>query len=89
MFEAMNLFMRLKKLAGKPFFVAGIFFVITLLVTAQSLLLKPKAYQPGGKEYTHYNNYVIFSQSFFHLTENKDLYQLYPDEHWDYYKYSP
>jgi hypothetical protein len=43
----------------------------------------------GNTPYTHYNNYKIFSSSYFHLIENKDLYLLYPEEHWDYYKYSP
>lgn len=39
--------------------------------------------------YTLYNNYIIFKQSFFHLLNGSDLYALYPEEHWDYYKYSP
>ncbi len=41
------------------------------------------------KDYTHYNNYVIFKQSFYHLIDGKDLYKLYPSEQWDLYKYSP
>ncbi|HTN46768.1 MAG TPA: glycosyltransferase family 87 protein [Flavipsychrobacter sp.] len=41
----------------------------------------------GG--YKHYNNYVIFKQSFFHLIHHKDLYILYLDEQWDLFKYSP
>lgn len=41
------------------------------------------------KDYTHYNNYVIFKQSFYHLIDGKDLYKLYPTEQWDLYKYSP
>lgn len=36
-----------------------------------------------------YNNFLIFRQSFFHLLEGKDLYILYPSEHWDLFKYSP
>ena len=40
-------------------------------------------------EYTSYNNYLIFKQSFFHLIENKDLFIAYSNEHWDLYKYSP
>jgi len=42
-----------------------------------------------GKEYTDYNNYVLFRQSHFHLLSGKDLYTFYPDEQWDLYKYSP
>ena len=49
--------------------------------------------QPGemkGEFYnTHYNNYVIFKQSFQHFFSEKDLYIGYPTEHWDLYKYSP
>lgn len=39
--------------------------------------------------YTAYNNYVIFKQSFFHLIHHQSLYVLYPQEHWDLFKYSP
>ena len=42
-----------------------------------------------GHTYTHYNNYVIFKDSFAHLLHGQDLYVAYPDEHWDLYKYSP
>ncbi|MDB5246299.1 MAG: hypothetical protein JWQ40_693 [Segetibacter sp.] len=42
-----------------------------------------------GNQYTHYNNYVIFKQSYEHLIHNSNLYKLYPDEHFDFYKYSP
>ena len=42
-----------------------------------------------GHIYTHYNNYVIFKDSFAHLLHGQDLYVAYPDEHWDLYKYSP
>ncbi len=35
------------------------------------------------------NNYKIFAASFFHLLNGQDLYQLYPDEHFDLYKYTP
>ena len=52
-------------------------------------MLKSKTFGTCTIEYTHYNNYLIFKQSFFHLIENNDLYKLYPNEHWDLYKYSP
>ncbi len=42
-----------------------------------------------GKHMTDYNNYVIFKYSFFHLLDGKNLYGIYPDEHWDLFKYSP
>lgn len=43
----------------------------------------------GDTKYTFYNNYVIFKHSFFHLQQGKDLYVLFPETHWDLYKYSP
>jgi hypothetical protein len=60
-----------------------------MAASAQSYFRGPKKYQAEGREYTRFNNYVIFKQSFHHLTEKKDLYGLYPEEHWDLYKYSP
>ncbi len=77
------------KLTENKFFVPAIISIVVLIITAQSFLLKSKTFIPGEPAYTHYNNYVIFKQSFFHLIENKDLYELYPAEHFDYFKYSP
>lgn len=48
-----------------------------------------KTYQEGGIEYNRYNNYTIFEKSFHHLKNNQDLYVLYPQEHFDLYKYTP
>jgi len=45
--------------------------------------------QRPGDPYTHYNNYVIYRQSFFHLIGSEDLYVLRLTEHWDYFRYSP
>ncbi len=81
--------MKKNKIFNNTLFIVGILTFITIILTGQSLLQKPKTFEPGGIEYTRYNNYVIFKQSYFHLIENKDLYQLYPSEQWDYYKYSP
>jgi hypothetical protein len=76
------------KIFEKPLYIGIILTVITIVITGQSFLLKTKTFQ-GEIEYTHYNNYKIFKESYFHLVEKQDLYQLYPKEHWDYYKYSP
>ncbi len=81
--------MKKNKLTGNKFFVPVIISIVVIIITAQSLLLNSKTFIPGEPSYTHYNNYVIFKQSFFHLIENKDLYELYPAEHFDYFKYSP
>ncbi len=69
--------------------IAGVIALVVTGITAHSFLLAPKTFEHGGLLYTHYNNYIIFKQSFFHLIGNKDLYQLYPGEQWDLYKYSP
>lgn len=45
--------------------------------------------QKNDRDYTYYNNYVIFKQSFVHLKNGSNLYTLHLDEHWDLYKYSP
>lgn len=37
----------------------------------------------------HMNNWLIFRASFFHLLDGTSLYQLYPGEHNDLFKYSP
>lgn len=42
---------------------------------------------PGN--FSRYNNYVIFKQSFFHLIHYQDLYIEYPPEYYDLFKYSP
>ena len=67
-----------------------IFFVYILLAVGaslQSYFGAPTTF--NNFQYTSYNNYIIFKQSFFHLIENKDLFISYPPEHWDLYKYSP
>lgn len=67
-----------------------LFFVYILLAVGaslQSYFGVPTTF--NQLEYTSYNNYLIFKQSFFHLIENKDLFIAYPNEHWDLYKYSP
>jgi hypothetical protein len=52
-------------------------------------VLEPKPNPENGNLYTNYNNYTIFKKSFQHLQNDQDLYVLYPDEHWDLYKYTP
>ena len=42
-----------------------------------------------GHKITNYNNYLIFKNSFFHLAAGKNLYAIYPSEHWDFFKYTP
>ncbi|HLX67940.1 MAG TPA: glycosyltransferase family 87 protein [Puia sp.] len=62
---------------------------IAVIAAAQGLLAGPKVYVPGGRPYIDYNNFRIFKFSFYHLIQGKDIYRLFPDDHWDLYKYSP
>ncbi len=66
-----------------------LFALVALFVSTQSFFMQGNVLLSNGKLYTQYNNYVIFKQSWFHLVQGLDLYKLYPDEHWDLYKYSP
>ncbi|KAA5544128.1 glycosyltransferase family 87 protein [Adhaeribacter rhizoryzae] len=67
-----------------------IVFIAFAVFASVQAYLKPLSLNAGsGQYYTHYNNYIIFKQSFFHLLAGKDLYRHYLLEHWDLYKYSP
>ena len=63
--------------------------LLAVLASLQSYVGELKSFVEGGELYTGYNNYLIFQQSFFHLIEQRDLYILYEQEHWDLFKYSP
>lgn len=65
------------------------YLLITIIATTQGLTAGPKVYVPGGRAYIDYNNFRIFKFSFYHLIHYRDIYQLFPDDHWDLYKYSP
>lgn len=56
---------------------------------AAVLISLQQYYLPAKGNYTHYENYLIFKNSFFHLLQNQNLYANYPAETWDLYKYSP
>ena len=63
--------------------------LISLIAATQGLFAGPKVYVPGGRPYIDYNNFRIFKFSFYHLVQGRDIYQLFPEDHWDLYKYSP
>lgn len=47
-------------------------------------------FRPHGGDYiSKVNNFFIFRNSFFHLLDHISLYQAYPAEQYDLYKYSP
>ncbi|MES2732588.1 MAG: glycosyltransferase family 87 protein [Bacteroidota bacterium] len=78
---------KIRTVLSKPNVVLGAYILITIVASIAELA--KGASLTEGHLYTHYNNYIIFKQSFFHLLGNQDLYVLYPNEQWDLYKYSP
>jgi hypothetical protein len=66
-----------------------IYILFAMIASIQSLVSGKKTFNPDSIEYTKYNNYIIFKNSFHHLKQNQDLYILYPNEHWDLFKYTP
>jgi hypothetical protein len=69
--------------------VLFLYLLLVLIATAQAYLGGLVVNEINGRLYTRYNNYIIFKQSFHHLLAYLDLYQKYPLEQWDVYKYSP
>lgn len=61
--------------------------VITIGLSVYNYLLP--TYVRDGEFHSHYNNYLIFKGSFFHLLNHQDLYGFFPAEYFDLYKYSP
>ncbi|MEJ2596090.1 MAG: glycosyltransferase family 87 protein [bacterium] len=61
--------------------------IVTLLISLQQYLLPETLF--WDKLRPQYNNYLIFKYSFLHLLDGQDLYRLYPEQHGDYFKYSP
>jgi hypothetical protein len=70
-------------LKSRGFLLAGYLLLAWIASIQQWSLKRP------GDPYTHYNNYVIFRQAFFHLVGHQDLYLQRLAEHWDYFRYSP
>jgi len=68
-------------------FVLVLYTVAAVGISVQSYLQGTKIW--AGNEYLHYNNYNIFKYSFYHLLDGLSLYQHYPIEYFDLYKYSP
>jgi len=77
------------KILSNKIFIISLYVSFALLASIQSLVLDPKPNPENGIIYKNYNNYTIFEKSFEHLKNNQDLYILYPEEHWDLFKYTP
>ena len=83
----MGLSANLKRWVQHPYSLWVVFVLIAIVASVQGYMRLQKLV--GNVVFTSYNNYLIFKHSFFHLIHHKDLYILYPQEHWDLYKYSP
>lgn len=68
-------------------FVFAVYAIITVVISFIQYHQGVKVFD--GHNYTHYNNYVIFKNSYQHLVSNQNPYQLWVNEHWDLFKYSP
>ena len=79
---------KIVKIVSDKRIIITIFILFAIVASIQSLI-GTKTYHEGGIEYNRFNNYTIFEKSFQHLKNNQDLYVLYPQEHWDLYKYTP
>ena len=66
-----------------------LYVILATAAALQAWTLTRKMPEQDGPGITKYNNYIIFRNSFDHLTEGKNLYCAYPEEHWDLFKYSP
>jgi Glycosyltransferase family 87 len=69
--------------ADQPYLLWGIYTLMAVLAAMSKLYL---GFDENG--YSHYENYRIFKQAWFHLLEKRNLYQPFP-EVWDLFKYSP
>src|SRR5213592_1279867 len=65
--------------------------LISILAIASSVqnLMLGLDFAYANRHYTAYNNFVIFRQSFEHLITGQNMYAAFPEEHGDFYKYSP
>ncbi len=71
----------------KTNFILGIYIAVAMIASMAEVLKGVKVFD--GQPYTRYNNFLIFKYAFSNLISGKDLYQLYPDLFFDYFKYSP
>jgi hypothetical protein len=77
------------KAISNPKVIVTLFLLFAIMAGMQSYLQPEGSFVVDGGHYSPFNNYVIFKTSFTHLVHNQDLYQAYPQEYWDLYKYSP
>jgi len=66
-----------------------LYFLFALTASIQAFYTNTYPESGTSIVYTDYNNYVIFKNAYFHLIHDQDLYQFYPTEQYDLYKYTP
>jgi hypothetical protein len=70
--------------------IVGLLYVAAIVfISLRNLSLPWGDLFADGGFYSHYNNYIIFKQSFYHLIAQKDLYIHYPQDQYDLFKYPP
>lgn len=70
--------------------IVGVLYVAAIIfISLRNLSLPWGDLFADGGFYSHYNNYIIFKQSFYHLIAQKDLYIHYPQDQYDLFKYPP
>lgn len=65
-----------------------LYMLVSVIASVHLIALGNKTFN-GLDIYKHYNNFIIFRQSFFHLINGQDLYILHPTVQYDLFKYSP
>ncbi len=64
----------------------GLYILATIFASVHLYLLPNNTF---GGTYTHFNNFVIFKYSFWHLLNGQDLYINHLTDQYDLFKYSP
>lgn len=80
---------RLKLRNSQHWLMPLLYFFVVLYATNRNYFLPISHIEGVTCEVTQFNNFIIFKNSFFHLLNNTDLYQSYPNEHYDLFKYTP
>lgn len=78
---------RILSLVTHPLFGMTVIFLTAVIISIQNYTMGAQVFWEHS--YTHYNNFIIFKQSFFHLLHKQDLYIRHANDYADYYKYSP
>ncbi|MDA1181973.1 MAG: glycosyltransferase family 87 protein [Bacteroidetes bacterium] len=66
-----------------------LYLLALIFVVGRNLVLPWGDLFHTGGHYSHYNNYIIFKNSFWHLIHGQNLYAEYPLDQYDVFKYTP